>query len=246
MEIEFYPVATRDAVGRNVGIVDFVPTRGGQRWPNRPPGLWNERLPCSRPSVIAAARTSPTVRRDCDLAPSTALRLLRTLETTGFVTKEEVAARTGPEVASSNSAPQALSNESLIDLAKPAMEKLVVRDRGVRLSERRRARATRRSTSASSRARIRSGTPAGSVERFHSTRRRRDTRCAGDVPDDGYVVVERGVEADVTAIACPVYSEARIVAALSLVVPSYRLTASQTVQYGRLAGLSRGGRCPPN
>ena len=27
--------------------------------------------------------------RDCDLAPSTALRLLRTLETTGFVSKEE-------------------------------------------------------------------------------------------------------------------------------------------------------------
>jgi DNA-binding IclR family transcriptional regulator len=55
----------------------------------------------------------------------------------------------------------------------------------------------------------------------------------GDVPDDGYIVVERGVEADVTAIACPVYSEARIVAALSLVVPTYRLTALETVQYGR-------------
>ena len=27
--------------------------------------------------------------RDCDLAPSTALRLLRTLETTGFVSREE-------------------------------------------------------------------------------------------------------------------------------------------------------------
>src|SRR3954451_23207798 len=56
----------------------------------------------------------------------------------------------------------------------------------------------------------------------------------GRVPDDGYVVVERGVEADVTAIACPVHSEARIVAALSLVVPSYRLTASEAAQYGRM------------
>jgi DNA-binding IclR family transcriptional regulator len=70
----------------------------------------------------------------------------------------------------------------------------------------------------------------------------------GRVPGEGYVVVERGVEADVTAIACPVHSEARIVAALSLVVPSYRLTASEAAQYGRMlvsaaaslsAGLSR-------
>ena len=47
-------------------------------------------------------------------------------------------------------------------------------------------------------------------------------------------MVERGVEADVTAIAAPVHSEARIVAALSLVVPTYRLTTEQTAQYGRL------------
>ena len=44
----------------------------------------------------------------------------------------------------------------------------------------------------------------------------------------------RGVETDVTAIACPVYSQARIVAALSLVIPSYRLTASQAMEYGRM------------
>jgi DNA-binding IclR family transcriptional regulator len=56
----------------------------------------------------------------------------------------------------------------------------------------------------------------------------------GKIPDDGYVVVERGVETDVTAIACPVYSQARIVAALSLVIPSYRLTASQAKRYGRM------------
>jgi DNA-binding IclR family transcriptional regulator len=55
----------------------------------------------------------------------------------------------------------------------------------------------------------------------------------GKIPEAGYVVVERGVEKDVTAIACPVYSQARIVAALSVVVPSYRLTATQAKQYGR-------------
>jgi len=80
-----------------------------------------------------------------------------------------------------------------------------------------------------------------------------DTSAAGHalrgrVPDEGYVIVERGVEADVTAIACPVYSQSRIVAAMSLVVPSYRLSASQAADYGRTlastastlsAGLSR-------
>jgi DNA-binding IclR family transcriptional regulator len=50
------------------------------------------------------------------------------------------------------------------------------------------------------------------------------------------VIVERGVEADVTAIACPVYSEARIIAALSLVVPSYRLTTPQAARYGQMLG----------
>ena len=48
------------------------------------------------------------------------------------------------------------------------------------------------------------------------------------------MVVESGVEADVTAIACPVYSEARIVAALSLVVPTYRLTAEEAAHHGRM------------
>ena len=63
----------------------------------------------------------------------------------------------------------------------------------------------------------------------------------GEVPGDGYVVVEHGVETDVTAIACPVFSEARIVAALSLVVPSYRLTASEAVQYGRMLASATAG-----
>jgi DNA-binding IclR family transcriptional regulator len=58
----------------------------------------------------------------------------------------------------------------------------------------------------------------------------------GRVPEQGYVMVERGVEADVTAIACPIYSEARIVAALSLVIPSYRLSTSQAAKYGRKLG----------
>ncbi|HYZ67995.1 MAG TPA: helix-turn-helix domain-containing protein, partial [Mycobacterium sp.] len=63
--------------------------------------------------------------RECDLAPSTALRLLRTLENTGFVTKEGAGGTYRPGSRLIQLGAQALSNESLIDFAKPVMEKLV-------------------------------------------------------------------------------------------------------------------------
>lgn len=169
--------------------------------------------------------------RDCDLAPSTALRLLRTLETTGFVSKDETGMyRPGGRIIQLGA--QALSNESLVDLAAEAMEYV----------------ATETGESAYLSVEGHAGTALyiKIVEGTHSVRHASwvgrtvplDTSAAGHVlrgkvPDAGYVVVERGVETDVTAIACPVYSETRIVAALSVVVPSYRLTATQAKQYGR-------------
>ena len=137
--------------------------------------------------------------RDCDLAPSTALRLLRTLETTGFVSKEEFGTyRPGSRLIQLGA--QALSNESLIDLARPAMEKLV--------SE------TGESVYLSVEGHRSTALYIGIVEGTHSVRHASwvgrtvplDTSAAGhalrgDVPADGYVVVEHGVETDVTAIA---------------------------------------------
>jgi DNA-binding IclR family transcriptional regulator len=170
--------------------------------------------------------------RACALAPSTALRLLRTLESTGFVSKDALGMyRPGSRIIQLGA--QALSNESLIDLARPSMEEL--------LSE------TGESVYLSVEGHAGTALYIGIVEGTHSVRHASwvgrtvpiDTSAAGHalrgkVPDDGYVVVERGVEADVTAIACPVYSQARIVAALSLVVPSYRLTTPQAKQHGRM------------
>jgi IclR family acetate operon transcriptional repressor len=169
--------------------------------------------------------------RDCGLAPSTALRLLRTLETTGFVSKDEAGMyRPGGRIIQLGA--QALSNESLVDLAAEAMEEV----------------ATDTGESAYLSVEGHAGTALyiSIVEGTHSVRHASwvgrtvpiDTSAAGHVlrgkvPEAGYVVVERGVEKDVTAIACPVYSEARTVAALSVVVPSYRLTATQAKQYGR-------------
>ena len=62
--------------------------------------------------------------RECDLAPSTALRLLRTLEHTGFVMKEEIGGTYRPGSRLIQLGAQALSNESLIDLAKHATHAL--------------------------------------------------------------------------------------------------------------------------
>jgi len=170
--------------------------------------------------------------RDCELAPSTALRLLRTLETTGFVSKDESGIyRPGSRIIQLGA--QALSDVSLIDLSREAMEEL--------------ATETGESVYLSVEGHAATALYISIVEGTHSVRHASwvgrtvplETSAAGHalrgkVPDDGYVVVERGVETDVTAIACPVYSQARIVAALSLVIPSYRLTASQAKRYGRM------------
>jgi IclR family transcriptional regulator, acetate operon repressor len=170
--------------------------------------------------------------RECDLAPSTALRLLRTLEASGFVSKDESGIyRPGARLIQLGA--QALSNESLIDLAGAAMNEL--------------ATETGESVYLSVEGHAATALYISIVEGTHSVRHASwvgrtvplDTSAAGHalrgkVSEDGYIVVERGVETDVTAIACPVYSQARIVAALSLVIPSYRLTTSQASQYGGL------------
>jgi IclR family transcriptional regulator, acetate operon repressor len=169
--------------------------------------------------------------RDCELAPSTALRLLRTLETTGFVSKDESGMyRPGGRIIQLGA--QALSNESLVDLAAEAMGEVATK--------------TGESAYLSVEGHAGNALYISIVEGTHSVRHASwvgrtvplDRSAAGHalrgkLPEAGYVVVERGVEKDVTAIACPVYSEARIVAALSVVVPSYRLTATQAKQYGR-------------
>lgn len=169
--------------------------------------------------------------RDCELAPSTALRLLRTLETSGFVRKDESGTyRPGSRIIQLGA--QALSDESLVDLAGPAMDHLATQ--------------TGESVYLSVVGHAATAVYINIVEGTHSVRHASwvgrtvplDVSAAGHalrgkVSEDGYALVERGVEADVTAIACPVYSQARIVAALSLVIPSYRVSSDQTTQYGR-------------
>jgi IclR family transcriptional regulator, acetate operon repressor len=170
--------------------------------------------------------------RECDLAPSTALRLLRTLETSGFVTREEFGTyRPGSRIIQLGA--QALSNESLVDLARPVMEKLVEETgESVYLSvEGHRATALYISIVEGTHS-VRHTSWVGRTVPLERSAAGRALR--GRIPAEGYVVVERGVEADVTAIACPVYSQSRTIAALSLVIPSYRLTAAEAKECGQM------------
>ncbi len=186
------------------------------------------RSPISVSAVPARAARSPVpIEAYC----STALRLLRTLETTGFVRRDDARTyRPGSRVIQLGA--QALSDESLVDLSRPAMEEL--------------ATETGESVYLSVEGHAATAVYISIVEGTHSVRHASwvgrtvglDTSAAGQalrgkVSEDGYVVVERGVESDVTAIACPVRSQDRITAAMSLVVPSYRLTARLTTRYGR-------------
>jgi DNA-binding IclR family transcriptional regulator len=216
-------------VGRNITAVGFVP-RGGHVAESSTRTVERALALLATVCDRGGANLADTAR-DCDLAASTALRLLRTLETTGFVSKDDFGLyRPGSRIIQLGA--QALSNESLIDLARSSMEDVVAE--------------TGESAYLSVEGHAATALYISIVEGTHSVRHASwvgrtvplDTSAAGHalrgkVPDAGYVVVERGVETDVTAIACPVYSEARIVAALSLVVPSYRLTAAQAKRYGQ-------------
>jgi len=170
--------------------------------------------------------------RAVDLAPSTALRLLRTLETSGFVRKDEDGSyRPGSRLIQLGA--QSLSNESLAPLCRPVMDELVA--------------ATGESAYLSVEGHAGTALYLAIVEGTHSVRHASwvgrtfplEHSASGHVlqgrtPATGYVVAERGVETDVTAIAAPIRSAGRIVAALSLVIPSYRVTTDDVRRYGPL------------
>jgi len=184
--------------------------------------------------------------RAVDLSPSTALRLLRTLEASGFVHKDSDGTY-GPGSRLIQLGAQSLSTESLITLCRTEMEELVEQ--------------TGESVYLSVQAHRATALYIAIVEGTHSVRHSSwvgrvipmDSSASGHVlagqtPAEGYVALEHGIEADVTAIAAPIYSEHRVVASMSIVVPSYRVHATDVARFGAAlvaatsrvsAGLSR-------
>lgn len=174
--------------------------------------------------------TLAVAARAADLSPSTALRLLRTLEGAGFVRRDDDGAyRAGTRMVQLGA--RALSDESLIDLCHQEMVELAQR--------------TSESVYLSVEGHGGSVLYIGIVEGTHSIRHANwvgrsiplqgsaaGAVLTGRTPDEGFVVVEQGIELDVTAIAAPIRAGSRIVASLSVLVPSYRIDATSRALIG--------------
>ena len=170
--------------------------------------------------------------RAVDLAPSTALRLLRTLESSGFVRRDEEGSyRAGSRLMQLGA--QALGHESLINVCHDEMVGL--------------EGATGESVYLSVEGHAATALYIGIIEGSHSVRHANwvgrtiplqgsaaGLVLGGETPAEGYVIVERGIERDVTAIASPIAAAGRVVAALSILVPSYRMTQESAERCGVL------------
>jgi urocanate hydratase len=170
--------------------------------------------------------------RRADLPASTALRLLRTLEAAGFVTRDTHGAfRPGVRVLQLGAT--ALGRQSLVGLAQPSLGRIV------------------QQTGESTYLVVR-GTPETALylamaEGTHPVRHTswvgRAIELAdlavgaaldGDVPDVGYIAQRDRREPDITAIAAPVRRPGGIAAALNLLGPSYRIDEQTAHAYGRI------------
>ncbi|MDR1295450.1 MAG: helix-turn-helix domain-containing protein [Bifidobacteriaceae bacterium] len=192
--------------------------------------------------LTAACQAGPITLSDAarttELAISTALRLLRTLEAAGFVARD-AEGRYGPGTLIVQLGAAAMSEQFLVRLCAPAMDDL--------------AAATGESVYLSVRGHGSTAVYLAITEGTHSVRHvswvgrtvRLDGSAAGavlreEVPASGYVAVARGVEDDVTAICAPIRLRERTVAALSLLVPSYRVDGERTEDLGvRLARVTQ-------
>lgn len=173
--------------------------------------------------------------REAGLSTSTALRLLRTMEASGFVRKDDDGYRPGMRIVQLGAL--ALSNESLVALASTSMKRLVAEtgesaylnvpasggpdaDHGIYIAVQEGTHSVRH-TSWVGRSIPLTGTAAGQVLHGHT-------------PAAGYVIVSNGVEPDVTAVAAPVRVGGQVVAALSVVAPSYRVSDDDVHRIGTL------------
>lgn len=169
--------------------------------------------------------------RVADLSPSTALRLLRTLENSGFVSRDDGGNfRPGGSIIQLGAL--ALGKESLVALCTPAMKRLVaetgescylsipgVGDTGIYIAIVEGTHSIRHSSWVGRSIPL-EGTASGQV-------------LKGEQPSRGFGVVRSGVEDDVTAIAAPVIMGGRTVASLSIVAPSYRVDELKALKIGQ-------------
>ncbi|WP_026529858.1 IclR family transcriptional regulator [Haematomicrobium sanguinis] len=175
--------------------------------------------------------------RETDLSASTALRLLRTLESQGFIVKHDDAYRPGIRILQLGAA--ALGHEQLINIAQPALEAMVAEtgetaylsvkansDEAVYLAMQEGTHSVRHTGWVGKTVPLK-GTAVGGALRWQP----RGQASGGDLP--GHVVVLDGYEPDTTSIAAPIVAGNAVVAALSIVGPTYRMSAMRAEEIGQ-------------
>jgi len=168
--------------------------------------------------------------RVVDLSASTALRLLRTLEGSGFVTRDP-GGNFRPGASIIQLGALALGQESLVSICTPHMKLLVAEtgescylsipgpgETGIYIAIVEGTRSVRHASWVGRSIPL-EGSAAGKI-------------LTGGQNGRGYAIVRSGVEDDVTAVAAPIVIGGRTVAALSIVVPSYRLDEAKAQAFG--------------
>src|SRR4051794_15799820 len=170
--------------------------------------------------------------RRTELSPSTALRLLRTLESADFVARDHRGFfRAGPRLIQLGAT--ALGRESLVGIAEPSLQRIVA--------------ASGESAYISIPGPGDTALYVGMVEGTHAVRHTNwvgrtvplegsavGVALRGVVPEAGYVVRKSSVESDVTAIAAPIRRPGGIAGAVSLVGPNYRMSGQKTRAFGEI------------
>ncbi len=182
---------------------------------------------CTREQV-----TLTECARHTALPSSTALRLLRTLERAGFVSRDDRGSfRAGPRMIQHGAT--AIGRNELANLARPALDRI--------------GTATRESAYLSIRGAGDTAVYIAQVEGTHAVRHSSWIGHAvpmeglavglvlrGEVPEEGYVAARDRLEPDVTAIVAPVRHPGGIAGALSVLGPTYRIDKATMHDYGRI------------
>ncbi len=170
--------------------------------------------------------------RSAGLATSTALRLLRTLESGGFVRRDDEGMfHAGPRIIQMGAT--ALGRQELVKAADPALRRMVA--------------ASGESSYLSILGANERALYVGMAEGTHPVRHiswvgrtipiegtAAGAALLGEVPDCGYVVVSSIVEPDVSAVAASIVSPGGILGALSIVGPTYRIGEAQAQALGQI------------
>ena len=184
------------------------------------------RVVCEQGTITMAAAA-----READLPPSTALRLLRKLESSGFVQRDDQNKYSpGPTLIGLGA--QALNRSEIVRNARPIMGAFAVETgESVYLSVKRPDDYCIYIASAQGTQPVRYENWVGRT--FHVDNSAAGAVLVGESDPMGFVVKTETVAPDVTAIAAPLIVDGQTVAALSALIPSYRLNAETTFNLGR-------------